>query len=213
MAIIGKGIFGNVSGRIGDVQGSRWKGRDTLQAYNPKGNGVVTTKMLNQRAKFANCRNWLSIVRKENPLPFPIKVIKKIGFWASWVKATSYSFPTTPDIFGANCDIIGNGKLPRPTLVSCEFSRNFMNIGQVIVTFTPAIGANIWNMAGLLYNLDTEELVPCSIVDDDQAEIKFWFLPEFPNNTRLVAFVWLADTTNGSRVSSSIQGSCYTMAL
>lgn len=213
MAIIGKGIFGNVSGKIGDVQGSRWKGRDTLQAYNPKGNGVITTKMLNQRAKFANCRNWLAIVRREVPLPFPVKIDKKIGFWASWVKQTEYSFPTTHDIFGANCDIIGKGKLPRPTLVSCEFSRNFLNVGQVIVTFTPSYGSAPWQINGLLYNLDTEEIVPCSIVDDDSQEIKFWFLPEFPNNTRLVAFVWLMDSTNGTSLSSSIQGSCYSVAL
>jgi len=52
MATIYDGILGKVNGKVGPVVGSKWKGLNTLRAYQPKPHNPKTTAQKIQRYKF-----------------------------------------------------------------------------------------------------------------------------------------------------------------
>ncbi len=86
MALLNNGIFGNVSGKIGNVQGSHWRGRDTIQGWNQRLNVVATQPQLNNQTKMGWCRyyakGWKSLIE----YMLVSRLNAKIGAWASFIK-------------------------------------------------------------------------------------------------------------------------------
>ncbi|WP_434035256.1 DUF6266 family protein [Formosa sp. 4Alg 33] len=52
MAIFEKGILGGFSGKVGNVVGSRWRGKDVMRSLPQRGKYTPTPKQLEQREKF-----------------------------------------------------------------------------------------------------------------------------------------------------------------
>ncbi|WP_299778639.1 DUF6266 family protein [uncultured Formosa sp.] len=52
MATFEKGILGGFSGKVGNVVGSRWRGKDVMRSLPQRGNYTPTTKQEEQREKF-----------------------------------------------------------------------------------------------------------------------------------------------------------------
>mgnify|MGYP001089480750 FL=1 len=86
MATFEKGILGGFSGKVGNVVGARWRGKNVMRSLPQRGNYVPTELQLLQRARFATVVEFLS----------PIKDIlsryygKKQGDKSSYNLATSY---------------------------------------------------------------------------------------------------------------------------
>lgn len=53
MAIFSKGILGGFSGKVGNVVGSTWRGKDVLRSLPTKRNRVATQSQLDQQEKFS----------------------------------------------------------------------------------------------------------------------------------------------------------------
>ncbi|HJV47148.1 MAG TPA: DUF6266 family protein [Bacillota bacterium] len=53
MAIFSKGILGGFSGKVGNVIGSTWRGKDVLRSLPTKRNRVATQSQLDQQEKFS----------------------------------------------------------------------------------------------------------------------------------------------------------------
>ena len=86
MATFEKGILGGFSGKVGNVVGARWRGKNVMRSLPQRGNYVPTELQLLQRARFATVVEFLS----------PIKDLlsryygKKQGDKSSYNLATSY---------------------------------------------------------------------------------------------------------------------------
>ncbi len=86
MALIKKGFFGNVSGKIGDVQGSRWKGRDVLQGWNSKQKKEPSNAQLANRSRMGNARTFAKDCLPLIPFQYNAREYLKIGYWASMMR-------------------------------------------------------------------------------------------------------------------------------
>lgn len=87
MAITEMGVFGDISGKIGQVQGSRTKSGNVLQSRVLSNGKSQTTKAIDGRTKFGSVRSLLAVLR-DSFIDYACPVFdKKIGHWASWVKS------------------------------------------------------------------------------------------------------------------------------
>lgn len=60
MATFEKGILGGFSGKVGNVVGSRWRGKNVMRSLPQRGNYTPTEKQEEQREKFKTVINFLS---------------------------------------------------------------------------------------------------------------------------------------------------------
>ncbi|CDF80034.1 conserved hypothetical protein [Formosa agariphila KMM 3901] len=60
MAIFEKGILGGFSGKVGNVVGSRWRGKDVMRSLPQRGNYTPTAKQEEQRKKFKTVISFLT---------------------------------------------------------------------------------------------------------------------------------------------------------
>lgn len=60
MAIFSKGILGGFSGKVGNVIGSTWRGKDVLRSLPTKRNRVATQSQLDQQEKFSLILKFMS---------------------------------------------------------------------------------------------------------------------------------------------------------
>ncbi len=61
MGKLEEGILGKMTGKVGPVVGSKWKGVNTVRSYQPKPHNPKTTAQKMQRSKF----KLISSIRKE----------------------------------------------------------------------------------------------------------------------------------------------------
>jgi hypothetical protein len=158
MAIIKKGIFGNVSGAIGDVQGARWKGRDTLQSRNTVGCHNVTTSVVNQRVSFASCRFFLSLIKQDVMDIATGGIRSNLPKWALWIKLVAKSYPTTLDWNNAKPFITVGRKLPSPDLDLEDIVSSGEN-WLVRISFRNAPDFEVTRLYTLVYSSVKQELL------------------------------------------------------
>ncbi|GAB7256494.1 DUF6266 family protein [uncultured Polaribacter sp.] len=60
MATFEKGILGGFSGKVGNVVGSRWRGKNVMRSLPQRGNYTATEKQVEQRQKFKTVIGFLS---------------------------------------------------------------------------------------------------------------------------------------------------------
>jgi len=60
MAIFSKGILGGFSGKVGNVIGSTWRGKDVLRSLPTKRNRVATQSQLDQQEKFSMVMKFMT---------------------------------------------------------------------------------------------------------------------------------------------------------
>jgi hypothetical protein len=60
MATFEKGILGGFSGKVGNVVGSRWRGKNVMRSLPQRGNYTATAKQEEQRLKFKTVIGFLS---------------------------------------------------------------------------------------------------------------------------------------------------------
>jgi hypothetical protein len=60
MATFEKGILGGFSGKVGNVVGSRWRGKNVMRSLPQRGNYTPTEKQVQQREKFKTVISFLS---------------------------------------------------------------------------------------------------------------------------------------------------------
>ncbi len=60
MAIFSKGILGGFSGKVGNVVGSTWRGKDVLRSLPTKRNRVATQSQLDQQEKFSMVMKFMT---------------------------------------------------------------------------------------------------------------------------------------------------------
>ncbi|MFK8061468.1 MAG: DUF6266 family protein [Polaribacter sp.] len=60
MATFEKGILGGFSGKVGNVVGSRWRGKNVMRSLPQRGNYTATAKQEEQRQKFKTVIGFLS---------------------------------------------------------------------------------------------------------------------------------------------------------
>jgi len=86
MALIGKGIFGGFRGKISNLVGTSWKGRDVMRGWDERPEHIATRSQLDQRAIFSFARFYASECRQLAGLLYSNKREKSIGQWAFSVK-------------------------------------------------------------------------------------------------------------------------------
>ena len=60
MATFEKGILGGFSGKVGNVVGSRWRGKNVMRSLPQRGNYTPTEKQEEQRLKFKTVIGFLT---------------------------------------------------------------------------------------------------------------------------------------------------------
>jgi len=95
------GILSPFRGAIGTVQGTKWKGRHVVASRNKNPNTPLTTPVLNQRSKFANCRYILSQAQTQWQYLAVGNGTKSLPQWQEWVKQMN-GFYTTSNDFSVN---------------------------------------------------------------------------------------------------------------
>lgn len=113
MGKISNGILGGVSGKIGNVVGSSWKGIDYLRTLPASYSDAKTEVQINNRSKF------LTVVRFLQPLTEVIR----IGFKAMAVKKSAFNAATSYTYHNA-----ATGEYPD---VSIDFSKVMMSKGSL----------------------------------------------------------------------------------
>lgn len=92
MATIGKGLFGGFRGKIANVQGSSWFGKDTIQGWNDRANNIPSTPQLAQQSVMKFARWYAEGTKYIASLMYVRKKQKNIGVWAynckTWLNNT-----------------------------------------------------------------------------------------------------------------------------
>jgi hypothetical protein len=86
MATFEKGILGGFSGKVGNVVGARWRGRNIMRSLPQRGNYTPTEEQLIQREKFKAVVAFLNPIKDVESKYFG----KKQGDKSSYNLATSY---------------------------------------------------------------------------------------------------------------------------
>ncbi|TYA55292.1 DUF6266 family protein [Formosa maritima] len=86
MATFEKGILGGFSGKVGNVVGSRWRGRNVMRSLPQRGNYTPTEEQLLQRERFKTVVEFLTPIKGELSKYFG----KKQGDKSTYNLATSY---------------------------------------------------------------------------------------------------------------------------
>lgn len=94
MAKIERGILGGLSGKIGGVVGSSWKGIAVLKAKPLSVANPNTAAQQAQRGKFSMCVGWGKNILTGVIKPCWDRFAIKSSGWADWVKANIDNFAT-----------------------------------------------------------------------------------------------------------------------
>lgn len=86
MATFEKGILGGFSGKVGNVVGARWRGRNVMRSLPQRGNYTPTEEQLIQREKFKAVIDFLNPIKDVESKYFG----KKQGDKSAYNLATSY---------------------------------------------------------------------------------------------------------------------------
>ncbi|WP_435138294.1 DUF6266 family protein [Formosa sp. A9] len=86
MATFEKGILGGFSGKVGNVVGSRWRGKNVMRSLPQRGNYTPTEKQAEQREKFKIVISFLTPIKSVLSLYFG----SKQGDKSCYNMATSY---------------------------------------------------------------------------------------------------------------------------
>jgi hypothetical protein len=86
MATFEKGILGGFSGKVGNVVGSRWRGKNVMRSLPQRGNYTPTEDQLLQRARFKTVVAFLTPIKSVLSAYFG----KKQGDKSTYNLATSY---------------------------------------------------------------------------------------------------------------------------
>ena len=86
MATFEKGILGGFSGKVGNVVGARWRGRNIMRSLPQRGNYTPTEEQLIQREKFKAVIDFLNPIKSVESKYFG----KKQGDKSAYNLATSY---------------------------------------------------------------------------------------------------------------------------
>lgn len=133
MALIKNGLLGQFSGKIGSVQGARWKKVSYMQGRIVSNGHSQTNQAIAQRNSFANCRSTLSLLKSSWQAIAVGKGSKKLPAWQLWVKQTSFSYPSVSDFFGFN-PLITNGSwsfAPAIQFVSASLDSGYWSVAFV----------------------------------------------------------------------------------
>lgn len=63
MATFSKGILGGYSGKVGNVVGVRWRGKDILRSLPSKNTQAATQAQLNQRDRFTVAMRFVTPIK------------------------------------------------------------------------------------------------------------------------------------------------------
>lgn len=92
MALIGKGIFGGFRGKVSNVEGSGWKGRDIVKGWSDRKGLVTTNAQDNQRGVMRVARYYAEGTKRIADALYVKKKNKNIGVWAfntrTWLNAS-----------------------------------------------------------------------------------------------------------------------------
>lgn len=162
MAKMLQGIFGGVSGKIGNTIGSSWKGipvikTKPLSVANPR-----TSAQVNQRTNFKNCVAFASSVLSSIIKPLWDRFAIKQSGYNAFVGLNTQHF-TTPTLGGVTDVLISRGKM-QPTLFTADNVSSAEN--QVHITWSDDSGEGYKLASDLAYavvlNADTEEVATAS---------------------------------------------------
>ncbi|CAH8283089.1 hypothetical protein EV196_10270 [Mariniflexile fucanivorans] len=64
MGTFSKGILGGFSGKVGNVVGARWRGKDIMRSLPQRGNYTPTQAQLDQRDRFATAIKFLTPIKE-----------------------------------------------------------------------------------------------------------------------------------------------------
>jgi hypothetical protein len=118
MAKAKKGILGDISGSIGPVNGSFWKGIPYLRTK-PKGsNKPPTEKQLEHLTRFGACSKFISSIRLKviNPIWEPLA--EYMNGFDLFMKTNINSFNEKGELIGFSDLKLSDGKLPLPDNIS-----------------------------------------------------------------------------------------------
>lgn len=159
MGILKQGIFGGVSGKVGNLIGSSWKGipvikTKPLSVANPK-----TAKQVEQRSKFTYCVAFAQLILSAIIKPlwdrFAVQASGFNDFVSYNVEFFDAVFPSDP-----NSLFISRGKMPI-TVIDDSLIDVASHFITVTWTATPLVGTQLASDLAylLLYNNSAGELV------------------------------------------------------
>ena len=124
MGIIGKGILGGFSGKVGTVIGATWKGIDYMKSRPPaRGNADASQKQLAQQAKFSLAMKFITTLSSLFQISYRNYAIGKTG------TNSAFSYLLTEAIAGSYPDF------------SIDYSKMLMSRGQLPNASAPAATA------------------------------------------------------------------------
>lgn len=123
MATFEKGILGGFSGKVGNVVGARWRGKNVMRSVPQRGNYTPTQAQLLQRQRFATVVEFLS----------PIKGILSQYFGKQQGDKSAYNLATSYHLKNALIEIPGGFEMDYPKVLISK--------GDLRDIDTPAISA------------------------------------------------------------------------
>lgn len=158
MAITDMGIFGDISGRIGNIQASNTRNGNILQSRVISNGRSLTTPAVNGRNKFGSLRSLLSLLRNDF-VDFACPVYdKEIGQWASWVKQV-YSLAIPSYDWFVDRPIFAKGTSVYSPNVTLEFSIVDAGIRQFAFSQERFDGQPNSNLRTVLYCVASGQII------------------------------------------------------
>jgi len=154
MAIMKNGLIGNMSGCLGSIEGSRWKGRNVFRGRKRKSFVEPSSFQLNQRSAFASCRAVLSLVKDYAMFSNVGRGDTTLPAWPMYVKKLCSYYVANQDFYDQPA-VFSKGKFKVDW--TAEYLLTEWQGDYLFVDFIASypFSGNVGNVVGIVYNKRT----------------------------------------------------------